>query len=106
MKSRTDTNVIRLELVDRLFGIREDYQPGAAFTEEYQLSRQKEAAERAEKREQEKREKMNRLATTIREKKEKELQDKVKYDWVDSDDDDIQQANKKDKKKDKKVFNN
>ena len=61
---------------------------------EYQLSRQKEAAARAEKREQEKLERQQRLAKTIRDKKEKQLSDKVKYNWVDSDDEEMQGAKK------------
>ena len=68
------------------------------FNLEYQLSRQKEAQERAEKREKEKLEKQKRLANTIRERKEKELKDNVKYDWIDSDDDDQQYNSKKSKK--------
>ena len=95
-------NEMKNQKAHAAFGIREDYQPGAAFTEEYQLSRQKEATQRTEKREQDKRDRQNRLATTIREKKAKELNDKVKYDWVDSDEEDMVEQ-KKDKKKDKKV---
>merc|ERR1711937_275232 len=87
-------NEMKNQKAHSAFGIREDYTPGAAFTEEYQLSRQKEAQERAEKREKEKLEKQKRLANTIRERKEKELKDNVKYDWIDSDDDDQQQYKK------------
>merc|ERR1712228_98369 len=50
------------------FGIREDYQPGAAFTEEYQLSRQEDARKRAEKRNQEKIERQKRMEKVIRDR--------------------------------------
>merc|ERR1712141_9006 len=98
-------NEVKNQKAHAAFGIREDYKPGAAFTEEYQLSRQKEAQERAERRIKEKEEKQKRLAQTIRENKEKELQAKVKYDLIDSDDEAYQGKQKKKKEKKKKNKN-
>merc|ERR1712187_1096586 len=81
------------------FGIREDYQPGAAFTEEYQLARAKDARDRAERREKEKVERQKRMEAVVRDRKQKQLEDKVKYNWIDSDDDEAHAPGKKSKKK-------
>merc|ERR1712228_337387 len=50
------------------FGIRDDYTPGAAFSEEYQLSRQEDARKRAEQRNQEKIERQKRMEKVIRDR--------------------------------------
>jgi len=84
------------------FGIREDYTPGAAFTEEYQLARAEDARKRTEAREQEKIERQNRLAKVIVERKQKELADKVKYNWVSSGDEDYEKK-KEERKRQKKA---
>jgi len=84
------------------FGIREDYTPGAAFTEEYQLARVEDARKRTEAREQEKIERQKRLAKVIVERKEKELADKVKYNWVNSDDEDYEKK-KEERRRQKKA---
>jgi len=84
------------------FGIREDYTPGAAFTEEYQLARAEDARKRTEVREQEKIERQKRLAKVIVERKEKELADKVKYNWVNSDDEDYEKK-KEERRRQKKA---
>ena len=55
------------------------------------------ARKRTEAREQEKIERQKRLAKVIVERKEKELADKVKYNWVNSDDEDYEK--KKDERR-------
>ncbi|CAG5099828.1 Oidioi.mRNA.OKI2018_I69.XSR.g16706.t1.cds [Oikopleura dioica] len=79
-------------------------QSGFRSVFEYQLARAEDARKRAEAREQEKVERQKRLEKVIIERKQKELADKAKYNWIDSDEEDYEKkkAERRQKKKSRK----